>query len=370
MDIKLRNRGALLGLLINILAMGSILSPCFAETPIKIGVILCQTGFCAQTGTSSLKGVQLASEEINATGGILGHPVQLLVQDTHEADSGSGAVTAFRAVTSDPAVGFIVGPTWDVGGLPLVPILKRAKNLILISPSIGVVEFSGGSDNIFNLWPLDETAVKALARFSIEKGFTRAGILSGQLNWTQVQSRNFKNEFELGGGQVVSLEEPLPSQTDVSTEVTRVLQSKPDVILLTQFAQMPPAAMKFRQQGFTGAFLSIQMDSDRIKSAHGALEGTVFPRFQAPANQFVSSFQKRFSEQPQMSADTAYDSLFLIKKAAEKAGSIVPAKVRSEMEKVSFEGASGAISFDENRVIRKVPALHRVSGDKYLELGD
>jgi ABC-type branched-subunit amino acid transport system substrate-binding protein len=62
--------------------------------PLKIGVVLCLSGGCQQTGTHALNGMMLARDEINSKGGILNRPVELVVQDSREVDSPSYSVSA------------------------------------------------------------------------------------------------------------------------------------------------------------------------------------------------------------------------------------------------------------------------------------
>lgn len=80
-----------------------IAAMCFAFLPqpaysedLKIGVALCLSGGCAEWGTAGLRGVQLAAKEINGSGGILGRPVVLAVEDTAEATMASVAVDVFN----------------------------------------------------------------------------------------------------------------------------------------------------------------------------------------------------------------------------------------------------------------------------------
>lgn len=341
---------------------------CSAEVPLKIGVMLCQTGPCAQTGMSSLKGIQLAREEINNRGGILGRQVQLEVLDTREASGGSGAVTAFQALSSDPSINIIIGTTWDGGGLPLVPLLKRNPSITLISPSIGVAEFSRGAKNIFNLWPLDEESSKVLAKYAIRNNWRRVGILSSQNNWAQAQAKNFSNAINLGGGEVVSNQEPMPLQTDLSVEVLKIIKSDPDVVLFTEFSHMPVAARKLRQQGYQGAFFAVQMDSTMIETANGGLEGAIFPKFRTASNEFIAAFQKKFNEEPQMAADTGYDSLKIIQAVIQQEGHFDPSTFSAVLSNLVMEGASGSISFDKDRVIRRTPDLYRVTGQGFTKV--
>ena len=86
--------------------------------PIKIGVLLCLTGDCAEWGENSLNGLKLASEEINNNGGVLGRPVELVIQDSAE-DNPADSVSAYRQLVLQK-VKYIIGPNWTKGGFLLL----------------------------------------------------------------------------------------------------------------------------------------------------------------------------------------------------------------------------------------------------------
>lgn len=91
----------------------SLVSPeAHAAPRLKIGALLCLSGGCAEFGTNSLRGAQLAAEEINAEGGVLGQEIEIVAQDTHEATSGGHAIQAYHQMMLDREVKYLVGPTW------------------------------------------------------------------------------------------------------------------------------------------------------------------------------------------------------------------------------------------------------------------
>ncbi len=339
-----------------------------SNQPIHVGVLLCQTGTCAETGTSALHGLQLASEELNRTNGIGGRPLRLDVQDTAESDNARGAVDAFHALTNNPDIKVLIGPSWDVGGMPLVPLMKKRNDLILISPSVGVAEFSSGSENIFNLWPLDELAMEELANTVLSKGWRTAGILSSNNNWAQTQAHAFQKELERQGGKVQAIEEPLSTQTDLRSELLRIASKKPDVVLFTMFSHLPIAAKELRQLGYKGRYLSVQMDQERINVTGPAIEGTIFPKFSPANDKFIEAYRGRFSAEPQMSADTAYDALFLLKQAADICGGVEIACIKRAISSRTFEGVTGPIMFSSRRTVSKTPRLFDVRDGKMVEL--
>jgi ABC-type branched-subunit amino acid transport system substrate-binding protein len=65
----------------------------------------------------------------------------------------------------------MIGPTWTVGAMPINSLIAAEKDIIVISPSVGVKEFNETSHNIFNTWPHDEKATRELAGYAIAQGW-------------------------------------------------------------------------------------------------------------------------------------------------------------------------------------------------------
>lgn len=92
---------------------------------LDVGVLLCLTGNCADWGSAALKGAELATKELNASGGVLGHELKLHVEDTRESISGAQAVSAFQKLTALDKFHFIIGPSWSPGALAIAPLAAK-----------------------------------------------------------------------------------------------------------------------------------------------------------------------------------------------------------------------------------------------------
>ncbi len=334
-------------------------------TTLNVGALLCATGACADVGQAALEGATLAVEEINARGGLLGRQLSIVAEDSMDGDSPANAVTAFKKLSNTEELFFIVGPTWSPAGMPLVPLLRSRQDLIVVSPSLGVREFNEGSDNILNLWPHDEVSASGLAALAIRHGWMRAAVVSGQDPWATAQAKYFSQAFERLGGKVVCTVEPLPSQTDLRPEMARIIQARPDAVMFTLVPHMAPGARLLRDFHFSGQMLSVQMTPAWAKAANGALDGTIFAGFSSSTGDFVQKFSRRFGHAPGMSADTGYDSIVLLKRAAERVGSLEPAALLGAMLKDSWDGASGTIRFDAHGGVEKEPRFFKISGERF-----
>ena len=340
------------------------MSPGIAADPTwRIGVLVCLTGACAESGKNSIEGIELAIDEINLSGGVLGRQIEIEVEDTAEGtSSGAGAVTAFKKLLEDHSIKFLIGPSWTPGGLSVAPLAAKRPDIIITSPSLGVAEFDRAGDNIFNLWPHDELASKNLARFAIDKGWKRVAVFSSQQPWEYLQGNTFAEEFKRLGGVVTTKEEPLPTVTDLRPEALRVRSQNPDAVFFSDMTQMGISSKQLRSIGYTGPFFAILMDDTRITSSAGALDNTIFSGYAPPDEGFASRFKARYKKEPGIGADTSFDVVKLYAWAASKAGEFDPNKVKTIMLGAKIPGASGEIEFDEFGGVRKSPVLYQVKG--------
>jgi len=333
----------------------------------QLGVALCLTGGCAEWGNSALRGVELAVDEINRTGGILDHKIQIVVEDTAEAVSGAAAVKAFQIMLARPRVKYIIGPSWSPAGLALIPVLSKRTDVIAITPSMAVPDFARASSNLFKTVPDNDTTAEHIAEYAVKKGLRKCAILSNQLKAEQYTSEVFTKKYEALGGQVIALIETAPEDTDLRTPALKLIRSNPDVIFLANYVQVGPAARRLRELGYKGPFISILLDRTRLSEGAGALEGTVFSKYVSYSAEFDQKYRKRYGEPYGPSADSAYDTLYVLREAIQKARTFDTERVKQVLPTIQMKGTASMIRFNEHRTVQKPPLLFTVkNGDAEL----
>ena len=330
---------------------------------IKVGVTVCLTGKCADWGNYALKGAQLAVEEINNAGGVLGRKIELLVEDSRE-ESPTGVISAYRLLKSRD-VKFIVGPSWTTAAQALAPIAFKDKERIFISPTVGVKDYNEASSNIFNLWPHDEVSTKKLAAFAISKTWKRAGIFSSQQPWEEHQGRVFRNEFIRLGGEVTAHEEPLSGSRDLKVEALKIVKSKPDVIFISNLTALGVAALELEKLHYKGEKIVISSDDTNLRVADGALDGSYIPMHPESSEKFKKAFMKKYGGKPGNGADTAYDSIYLLQKALTEVGTTNALSLASEMLRTKFKGASGDLVLDDKGGVVREPQLYKIKNSNF-----
>ncbi|MCB0321943.1 MAG: ABC transporter substrate-binding protein [Bdellovibrionales bacterium] len=334
---------------------------------IKIDALLCLSGDCAEWGESALRGIQLAVEEQNDSGGLLGRRIALTVSDTKEATSGAAAVTAYRHLRAATQAKLIIGPSWTPAGLSLAPIAAR-EDVLLISPSLGVADFNETAENLFNTWPHDEVGTRALASWAFAQGIRQAAILASDQPWEALQGRFFEEAFTEVGGTIMSHQRSPADSRDPRTEILRIMATRPEAVFLSSLGQMDVAARELRSNGYRGLLIAPLVDETRLLAADGALEGAVTVRYAEALPEFRERFRKRYGEEPGVAAATAFDAARSYFHAIMMTNSTEPRVLKTAYPQLAFEGASGLVRFDAAGAVQRTPQIVRVVGSSVQQM--
>lgn len=320
------------------------------KAPIKIGANLPLTGYGASWAENNRDGAQLAVNEINAKGGVLGRQLELVVQDNQS--SPTAAVSVASKFINQDKIGFML-TAWSEFTVPVIPLLEQSKTLG-VGVSVGDPTVSEKSPWFFDVWPRDGFLSQASADYMQSKGFKKVAIFRTIGSWENSVVPVFKGQIEKYGIIQTADESADPSKTDFKTQISKIKSSNPDVIYIQ--ALEPSAGMfikQARQLGLTTPIIyATSIDPSLMSAAGGmsSLEGLVFPVYRAPAADFSKRFSDEYKREPGVATDTSYDAVYLIAEAIKNGGSDEPEKVRIELAKIKdFPGVSGKITFDETR---------------------
>ena len=348
-------------LLISIMC-GGLASPLGADDgSLKIGSISILTGEGASWGTAARHGALMAVDALNAAGGVLGKKVTLVSQD----DQGDPKKTlaAFRELTDVAGVKFIIGPTWSRSGLPLIDIATR-KQVILISPSLGMAKFNESSEFLFNTWPHDYITSEKLAEYVYGKGHRNVALVGAEEPWVKEQTATFQHRFKELGGRVGFLTEPLPGTADLRTEALKIsktpgldaLVSTTDGVLIGSLV-----AKALKELSFRLPMYSVTLDEAAIEAAQGGFAGMEYVTFLTPQESFRKAYEQRFAATIDIGADSAYDAVMMLAQAIAKANStdsLLVAKALAGIDR--YQGVSGQLISDGKRGFSKDFLIKRV----------
>jgi ABC-type branched-subunit amino acid transport system substrate-binding protein len=325
---------------------------------IKIGVLLDLSGDLGPMGGRMLNGARLAAEEINAAGGVLGKQVELKEEDG-QTDPAAGLERVKKLIEID-GVQVIVGPMISGTSKLAIPYAKEHK-VPCITMSATAFELSEleGTEWFFRACLLDDAQGRVLSDVVIENGYSRlATIVLNNLYGKGVQKALVEGLQEKGWkGQVVAEVEYDEAKKDYRTELGQIKDNNPDVVLLVSYAD--DGIIIFKQALDMGldniAWLGCDGNygSGLFKEPRSAefmekaiVAGTRTVGFGTTYDQFVTKYTEKFGEAPEIYCDTTYDAVWASAKAIQAAGKYDGTAIRDAMAKLSFEGASGPISFD------------------------
>lgn len=347
---------------------------------VKIGGLLEMTGGSASFGISSKNGIDLAFQEINANGGVLGgKKLELVIADTKS--EASEATNGMQKLISQDKVAAVIGPNQSSAVIAASAINNGAKVLGITpmgtNPDI-TVDPGSGKTREYNyracfIDPFQGTVMASFA--SKDLGVQKAAILiDNTSDYSKGLAKFFKENFEKNGGSVVIEEAFLQKDTDFKSTLTKIKAANPDFIYIPGYYQEVGLIVKqAREIG-----LNVPMaggdgwDSAKLPEIAGkeALNNTYFSSLYSPDDsseinkKFVEEYQKAYNAKPDVFAALAYDSAKLVVNAIKEANSADPAKIAAAMAKTSgFKGVSGDVVFDESHnPVKSAVIIEHVDG--------
>lgn len=355
-----------------------ISSQAYAGETIKIGVPVGLSGVHSVLAPSEIQSAQLAADEINANGGILGKKIQIEV-----ADDGSGAVGAQKAFDSlifDKKVDAIISSETSAARNAALPIVSRGK-----IPYIYATFYEGHSCNkwmYMNGWvpeQLSSAMVGYMNKTNHAKKFFLIGsdyvFGRGVLKFT----RNFieKAGFEVVGDEYLPLD-----ASDWTPIISKIREAKPDAIISCTSAGVPNVTLgkQLKSSGIKLPYGNLALDESTAKSmgkdAEGiVIAGTYMTSLDTPENKkFLEAMKERFKDKyqtPNEHSVPIYDGFYSYKAACEKAGTTEPSKVIKALGEVEITGPRGVIKMDlHNRHADLNMYLAQVQSDGSVKVVD
>lgn len=321
--------------------------------PIAIAAIFSQTGIAAQHNAPLIEMTQLAVDEVNAQGGVLGRQIKLHVIDNQSTPIGA-TLAARQAVAM--GVTAVIGAHWSSHSLAMAPVLQKAQ-IPMISPGSTNPEVTIGKDYIFRVCFIDSFQGKAMARFAYEElNSRRAAVLSNiDEQYSVMLADFFRQHYTLIGGKVVLDEGYRGNANDFSDIIEKLRKTAVDIIYIPGYSRDSGLFIKqATRAGITATFLGGD-GWDAIETFAGeALEGSYQSAPWHPEVPFARSAALRQLYEDvrgkpldNMSSPLAYDAVMLLVEAIRTAGVTDRTKIRNSLASLKgFEGATGHIAFD------------------------
>ena len=348
-----------------------------AEDVIKIGIPVGLSGANSVVAPSVVQSAELAVDEINAKGGILGRKVVLEV-----ADNGSGAAGAQKAFDSlifQKKVDVLISMETSAARNAGLPIVTRGK-----TPFIYTSFYEGRSCNRYmyvNAWVPDQQ-VAPIVDYFMKKDKAKTFFLIGSDYAFGRGMLEFTAKYIKAKGGKVLGEEYLPMDgSDWTAIIGKLKAAKPDALITSTAGGAPNVTLtkQLRAAGVNIPYGNLAVDEGTAKSMGTDAEGifisaSYFTNIDSPKNkEFLAAMQKKFGANLKTPNDLSvpeYEAVYAYKMAVEKVGTTAADKVIPALAGVAFEGPRGVIKMSKQRHAPLTMYLAQVQKDGTLKVLD
>lgn len=341
---------------------------------IPVGEFASLTGKEATFGISSHEGTELAVEEINAAGGVLGKKLKLITEDD-QSKPGEPANVVNKLISKDGVVA-VLGEVASSRSMEAGPICQDAK-IPMISPASTNPKVTETGDYIFRVCFTDILQGKVLSNFAQNtlKAKKVAIFTDVKSDYSKGLAKYFKEAFLASGGQVVAELDYNGGDKDFKSPLTAIKSAAPDAIIVPgYYTDVALICIQAKQLGLNLPFFGGDgWESDVLLKIGGeAMNGNYFSTHSSvdspdPAvKTFVESYKKRYNKTPDAMAMLGYDSAKLLADAIKRAGSTEGPKIREQLAATKdFAGVTGKITIDEKRDATKAMVILKIENGAF-----
>ena len=333
------------------------------------------TGRTASFGQSTKNGVEMAIDEINNTGGVMGRKVRVIVEDD-QGEPNKAATVVSKLVNQD-RVHAVLGEVASSNSLAAAPKAQEAK-VPMISPSSTNPNVTQVGDYIFRVCFIDPFQGDVMAKFSANnlKAKKAAILYDFNSDYSRGLREFFTRSFKQLGGQIVAEQSYTQGDRDFSGQLTAIRSAAPDVIYVPgYYGEVGVIANQTKQLGIKAPLLGGDgWDSPQLWQLGGAaLNGDYISNHYSvddpsPAIQkFVADYKARFNILPDALAALGYDSMRVLADAIKRAGGTDSAKLRDAIAQTkNFAGVTGSITIDKDRNAVKPAVVLKLQDQKFV----
>jgi len=327
--------------------------PASAADPIKIGLVTALSGQSAKAGEAITRGLTIAIDEINASGGVLGGRMFELVRRDDEANPAKGQVAA-RELLFKEKVAVLFGGLDTPVSLAIVPIMNEQKVPFMGPWAAGTpITRNGANPNfVFRVSAVDEIVDRAMLQYAEKNhGTKNPGIIVVNNPWGESNQKGLTAALQARGMKPAGVEKFEPNDVDVTPQLSRLKAAGSDTLLLV--GNVGPSAQVVKSLDRMGWKVPIVSHWGPAGGRFTELAGpnakdVVFVQTysffgkQTPAGQRVlAALQKKYPDikgpgdvTPAVGVANAYDAMHLVALAIEKAGSTDGDAIRQGFYKI------------------------------------
>ena len=328
----------------------------FADDPIKIGVPVGLSGANSVVAPSVVQSTELAAEEINAAGGILGRMVEVVVAD--DGSGAQGAQRAFDSLVFQSEVDVLISMETSAARNAGLPIVNRGR-----TPFIYTSFYEGRSCSpwmYINAWVPEQQVAPIVDHFMSEFGAKTFFLIGSDYAFGRGMLEFTRGYVEGNGGEVLG-EEYLPMDgSDWTAIISKLKAASPDALITSTAGGAPNVTLtkQLRASGVDLPYGNLAVDEGTAKSMGGDAAGifisaSYITGIDSPENKaFLAAMAEKFGDELKTPNDLSvpqYEGVYLYKLAVESAGTTDAQAVIDALDDVAFTGPRGVIQMNKQR---------------------
>lgn len=338
-----------------------------AKAPYVIGAVLSLSGPVAANGVPTRDGILLAVEQINAVGGIDGHPVQVLFEDD-QSKPDQAVILANKLIAQDKVL-MLLGASFGSTTNAIAAVVDKLKIPHLSATAWTKADLRLVPQTFYFLVDFETVMDQMLGYITKDLGVKRIGMLRLTREYGQIASESLAKLKAKHGVEVVREERGNDPDTDFTPQLTNIRAAKPEA-MISWFAN-PAGAISIknmRQLGLNVPVLGpVSMATRPMITAGGpAAEGVILQSFIASDDPlprqkaFVDAFNKKHGKLPEVFESVGFDMAQVAFMALKKVGGERPdpARLRDEIERTRYDGVA--------LILRYSPTVHEPDAESIL----
>jgi len=320
-----------------VLILASFSAALSEEKPIKIGAMFIMSGPLGGYGINAQRAIDLAVEEINAAGGVLGRKLTVSFGDTKLKPEVAGEI-AEKFINEDK-VDFLMGPTSSGVALSLSEIARKHKKILIVTQS-ATDTITGDKFNPYLFSTLSNVMMhsRSGAYYMAPKPYKKWMGIGPDYNYGHESWRLFREKLKELKPDIEVLGETFPKlmAKDYAEHIEKIRQAKPDAVWCAlwgtdavNFIRQAKAAKLFDEIKFVftdGAALETLVPLGKETPAGLYMAARYF--FTTPDSaenrEFVKKYHGKYKEYPDYMAEETYAGVYFIKAALQRAGTTDP----------------------------------------------
>ena len=351
-----------IGLLLAGCGGGDKAKPAATSNEIKIGGNFELTGGIANFGKQTVNGIQLAFKQANASGGVLGKQLVLVLADNKsEPAEASNAIT--KLITQDK-VSVVLGPVSSSNVLATVQISEDKKIPVLTATGTNekiTVDNGKVRPFAFRSCFIDPFQGRVMANYASNslKAKTAVIYVDNSSDYSKGLSASFEATFVKNGGKIVAKEAFLQKDQDFKATLTKIKALNADTVFIpAYYEEVGKIVKQARELGITSPLLGTDgWDDPKVVEIAGAaaLNNTFFSNHYSSEDKdpnvvkFVEAYKKEYNQDPNALSALGYDSGLLIIDAIKRANSTDSVKIKEALEQTkNLQVSTGIITIDSN----------------------